>query len=665
MGCSVVRRREQGSTAAPFSQAMGVSNASTAIVFARLDPILKNLLEGLTSLKALLPALSATNSHSEKLESTFVSLVKSISNELESLSEALVLKEEPFQQQQRLQHAKALCLLTKYITLPLNAIFRLALEEIFAPPQDGSDGKTTAGKDQRLAIRRSYVYKMYHLAAIAMQHFIQETTIQMDSERSSNLLPVATWVEHLVALVHSMPTYSEITQQNATITNSSLDDGSNAYCAMLEATNSLLACFATTTTTSSSSSSENLITLLLKEAWHGTLSMRLVDCLTAFLVCSPSEVFTSPVHQKALKTLLTMLLVTNPKAGSSSSMLSQSQAFWRSVFPGVFTAQYQRITNHVTSKSKKPSSSDVMVQIQKFSLESLLLLLRMTLSKPKDDKETNSTFSSTDKDLNSNDDLLAKLNSMVVSANSKQSDKSRSEADKEKMMQPNPKKEKKEINSANKEEQFFYEQVRKRVESPLVFLLRQLSLSAAHEIRRNVVVLCKIILFETRECWEEKIIAGNTATSTQSSTENLMKQIPLEVSIAFLQDPDDSVRISAREIIDSYFQIQDTDSSNSSSTWIVSRVIELVQKLSALVCKGKTNVSNITSGIGNFNTTGTELRTDLNLLAGYLECLVTSSFKMKNAPAKESRAMNISICNSIVSSRHLRRGLIRKFDLFV
>ena len=211
-----------------------------------------------------------------------------------------------------------------------------------------------------------------------------------------------------------MPTYSEIKNNNETAANSSLDDGSNAYCAMLEATKSLLVCFETRPTTGNE---ENTTVLLLKEAWHGTLSMRLVDCLTAFLVCSPSEVFPPSVHRKALEALFKMLAVANVKhtPNSNTNAVSQSQSFWRSVFPGVFTALYQIMTNDVTGKSKKSSSSETMVRIKTLSLQSLIVLLRITLSNCTDpvgtkEKNQNQDFASTtDNSPNSNDDLLAKL----------------------------------------------------------------------------------------------------------------------------------------------------------------------------------------------------------------------------------------------------------------
>jgi hypothetical protein len=171
----------------------------------------------------------------------------------------------------------------------------------------------------------------------------------------------------------------------------------------------------------------------------------------------------------------------------------------------------------------------------------------------------------------------------------------------------------------------------------------------------------------------------------------------LELCIGFQQDPDASVKASAREIIDTYIEIRHVDSMSlsppslhSPSIWMVPRIIELIQKLSALVHRGNNNMINTESGIhsisnirsisnssniSNNTTATTELRTELNLLAGYLQCLDTTSTTSTNgkkndggtneATTKETRAIHTSMCNAIVSSKHLRRGLIRKFDKFL
>ena len=636
--------------ASPYSQTMG--SVSTGMVFARLDPVLKNLLEGLTSLKGILPLFSNPQPN-DQLESTFVRLSKSIANELESLSKAMQ-QEKSQNDQQRLQHSKALCMLAKYITLPLNAVFRLPLRMIFDPPQNSHSNNAEPKHDPRLAIRRSYVYRLYRLAAMAMQRFIEETTITNDANGTkNNLVPITTCVEHLVALIHSMPTYSEIVQNNnQTTTNSSLDDGSNAYSAILGATTTLLSCFEPRVDTSSS---ENTTILLLKEAWHGTLSMRLVDCLTAFLVCSPSQVFSPNVHEKALETLFMMLTVTNVEP--SVDALGQSQSFWRSVFPGVFTALYQIMTNDVTGKSKKSSSSERTVRIKTLSLQSLILLLRMTLSKPMHLDETKEKDPKIDNNPNSNDDLLAKLNSLVLTANNKSENMAESKDEENRI--EDTQNEKKGTKGQAEEEHFFYEQVRKRVESPLIFLLRQLSLSSINVIRRDIVVLCKVILFETKDCWNADAIADTAVIST--SPENLMQQIPLEICIGFQQDPDSAVRNSTRDVIDSYTDIRNAHLSQSPSVWMIPRVIELVQKLATLVHRGNANPGNHKNGIININTTTTELRTDLNLLAGYLQCLDTSSREINGVTSKGLKAMNSSICNAFLSSKQLQRGLIRKY----
>lgn len=776
----------------PSFQATSIST-STAVVFARLDPILKRLLEGLTSLKASLSSLSIQDCDKEDgdndRETSFVRLVKSITNELESLSRGMRLeaefskeKQQLHQQQQkqqrRLNHAKALCLLTKYITLPLTAVFHLPLRDIYnAPPTHNNgnsndnnnnytsktDTKTHRGKqgnqhDRKLEIRRSYVYQVYRLAAVAIRTFIEETTIttttvnrpretnpssvtHASTIQQHNLLQTNTWIEHLIALIHSMPTYTEI---NGTTTpsspsvaaaissSSSLDDGSDAFVEILGAARSLLLCFDDNRGDGTAKDGhKDPVTVLLVEAWHGTLSMRLVDCLTAFITSGDpndpnrSKGFSPRVHGAALETLFSLLQVTAPstatamamaaieeegsKSYASSLSASSAPAFWRAVFPGVFAALYHRIASRskASSSSSSPSTTTfAKIQIQHLSLESLILLLRITLSSTTCSSPSDSGFSKNEEmknnhdsaapnvERNSNDDLLTRLTSMAVAANNNKTNVGKEDKDKKEKAPPYANHE---HDKQQQQHQLFFDRVRKRVEGPLVFMLRQLSLSSSDAIRREVVVLCKVILFETRHCWgnSSDIAAVNstaTATATSSPPENLMEQIPLELCIGFQQDPDASVRASAREIIDTYIEMRHVDSMSlsppslhSPSLWMVPRIIELVQKLSALVHRGNNNISNIEIGVHNINigisvgistssntSTTTELRTELNLLAGYLQCLdttsTTSSYGKKNdcgtheATPKESRAIHASMCNAIVSSKHLRRGLIRKFD---
>ena len=95
-----------------------MASPQMAIVFARLDPILKSLLEGLTSLKSLLPSISLENCEKEfvdheqsgSTDKIFVTLVQKIAKELESLTRGMRLtsdssQPENVQPHQRLQHA--------------------------------------------------------------------------------------------------------------------------------------------------------------------------------------------------------------------------------------------------------------------------------------------------------------------------------------------------------------------------------------------------------------------------------------------------------------------------------------------------------------------------------------------------------------------------------
>ena len=281
-----------------------------------------------------------------------------------------------------------------------------------------------------------------------------------------------------------------------------------------------------------------------------------------------------------------------------------------------------------------------------------------------------------------NSDLLARLNSMVMTTNST------SESSEEEILTVTNDKGKKKNKDEQKEEAFLH-QVRKRVQGPLVFILQQLSVASSDAIRRDVVTLCKVILFETRHCWthpsSSEVTGKGTVTSTVvanlSPTKRLLEQIPLELCIGFQQDPDTSVRASARAIVNTYIRIRHGDSASSSSSlvlspsdWMVPRMIELIQKLSTLVYRSDKCIGNIGSGAfssSNAVTTTTELRRELNLLAGYVYCLNTSYTTTSKigeqdgkteTMTKELKAINRSVCNAIVSSKRIRKGLIRKFD---
>ena len=767
-----------GTTNAPIGPLPGTAASTpTAIVFARLDPILKRLLEGLTSLKTLLPMLPSSSGKEKVIgekdgrEATFVRLVKSIGNDLETLSRGMRLETGSVQPDQsneqkrrqfyqRLQHAKALCLLTKYIKLPLTVVFHLPLKEIYAlsgHSNNGNDNKQSEREEatsqlqsgdldtqryQKLKIRRSYVFRLYRSTAIAIRTFMEETTINNSHVPDAipslsagtgyqNLLQNNTWIEFMVALIHSMPTYSERNKMPssqsfmASSPSSSLDDGSDAWIAILDATKILLLCFDNSDRTDSNAGRdpEDPVTELLVEAWHGTLSMRLVDCLTAFLSVSQHGAFSSRVHIAALRTLVSLLRITAPflksdgttiySGSTTSRSRSSSRAFWRSVFPGVFAALFQRIVNDASGNRSKtlpssPIATPDTIQIKRFALEALIMLLRITLSpksssssesvRPMNEKinktdnvdthvalDTHSTSLSPQPNNGANNnDLLAKLNSMVIAADS--SNKS-SQAQTPTIVTSEKEKEK---NKQEQDEKMFRDQVRKRVEGPLVFVLRQLSVSSSDAIRGDVVTLCRTILFETRHCWASPSSGEGTGRKNTSSATDaaspapkiVLEQLPLELCIGFQQDPNASVRASAREIVNTYIEIGHGDPTSSLSSsmpspsdWMVPRMIELIQKLSALVFRGDKGMDNMGNGIRsgrNSVTTTTELRTELNLLAGYVHCLNTSCHtissngnkqneRTKN-DAKELKAINRSMCNAIVSSKHIRRGLIRKFE---
>ena len=238
--------------------------------------------------------------------------------------------------------------------------------------------------------------------------------------------------------------------------------------------------------------------------------------------------------------------------------------------------------------------------------------------------------------------------------------------------------------SNNNDFSVFLCQIRKRIVGPIIILLRQMSISSSDNIRKQVLILCRVILIDTpRHCWQQlqqnkqlkkQVVYssppssshdnGNNSNTSSSSSEEMnnnesnniiiMERIPFEICMAFQRDPNKIVVSSARKIIKEYIESRvggtggGGKEEQSSSFWMVSRIIELVQKLSTLVHQGN----------------GTELRIQLNLLDGYLQCLVNTdnngSSSSSSSSSSSRKEDNDKISSALVSSTNLRRSLIRK-----
>jgi hypothetical protein len=690
-------------------------------------------------------------------ESTFVSLVNNIVIELESLSKSMQLKKQNKQEQSTSssdnnneltaqQHANALCVLADYITLPLTAIFHLPLKEILVQNSnnedddddddendDNSQQQQTKQRQMIVTIRKSYVYKLYRASALAIQIYVNETTTTTTAITGVNcLLKNDYLIKYLIALINSMPSYSTIVSESVLMMNnknnnnnnnnnnsSSLDDGSDSWVTILDTVRTVLICFNNENKNNNDEKAKDendndndqsiSLVLLLNDAWHGTLLMRLVDCITAFLATSttststknnnnnnmksgdggPCPFFSVRVHRAALNTLLSLLQITSSTStsASSSSSSSLSSLFWRSVFPGVFTALYQRImmmsssssSSKSRSASKSESSLSAIIPCQTLSLECMIILLRVTLCNDSGcntanednddnhyegrgggggDSDANTASSSTN-----NDDLLLRLTSMVAAANinsNNNDDDGISKNDDQQQQQSSSSLKKNNkvddvanssstnsnINNNENENDFssFLCQIRKRIVGPIIVVLRQMSISSSDNIRKHVLILCRVILIDTsRYCWQVQNSHDNDNNSSEESNSEsniIMERIPFEICMALQRDPNKIVISSARKIIKEYIESRYGEGTEdpSASFWMVSRIIELVQKLSTLVHQGN----------------GTELRIELNLLDGYLQCLINND---NNGSRKEN---NDAISSALISSTNLRRSLIRK-----
>ena len=659
-------------------------------------------------------------------------------------------------------HANALCVLVDYVTLPLTAVFHLPLKEILSNDNakhnnnnnnnndgDGDDDNDTTTNSERshqlltqkIKIRRSYIFKLYRAAALAMQTYVKETTLlsttstlaspktnnlsstllnnndnnnNNNNEKKKNILKNDCLIKYLIALVNSMPSYANIVGHNtncddkhrlfsSSFLSSSLDDGSDSWVTILDTVRLVIIIF------DDKDDDSNL--LLLFEAWHGTLLMRLVDSLTAFIYCNSHiesknttkntmiksghrkrsnrlYCFPSRVHRAALKTLLSLLQITIQFGRRDSNKHSQSSLFWRSVFPGVFTSLYQR----AIEAGGSPSSSSFLCidnSCQSVSLQCLVMLLRIGLCPSSStivdydnkwinrnnnkDGVTNVTCS------NNNQDLLLKLTSMVAAANVNMNTND-NDGDVHQNNQMQRSSSLTEKGDSDDEFHLFISQVRKRIFAPMIILLRQMSTSSSADVRKQTLKLCRVILFETpRYCWQQQqheeknshlsLSSRNDDENSEFMSQNskamngllsIMEQIPFELCIALQRDSDETVREFSKIVVKKYLGICNGGSNDdwinertvvssdyvsiSSSVWIISRIIEIVQKLAALV-QGKNS--------NNKKWNRSALHSELKLLDGYLQCLVD------NINFDEEKE-NDTLGSALVSSTNFRRSLIGK-----
>lgn len=491
------------------------------IVFMRLDPVLKSLLQEVTAIKEFFEKAS--------------SFVGTVSDEgWFRLVDSCVLHLDVLSRQIRsfgVTFLPSMVLFANYITLPLTAILHLKLPE--QVQKMNSRTSPSVQSQRNIGIQRSYLQKLLSSTAGAIQSYVEECSIPKDNltndeldERDAGLttlLGEKYLIKYLIALTTSLPTSSEMErlycstdrkdeveereQMNKNVLysqGSSLDDGSEMWEAILKATSSVAArCSGST----------------LVDAMNGTLLVRLVDCAIAFLIDADNTkvhtgfVFSSSVQLAAIDQMKKLLLKT-PTATS----------FWQSVFPGVLSPLYKRILvttslPHNTKISSKKGMEDSLhgIPLQTTSIESIVLLLQNTMVNwPHDEKidrpvEQGQPSPATKSMSTALFTLAHRSNKEYSNATSKEG-----------------------LVSVDYSTSSFVTRVRERAAVPLSVILTQKSVSRSENIRKSVLSLCHTILFETRNCWVSCTSReGRGRGVDQFST---LKEVAFEISMTLQQD---------------------------------------------------------------------------------------------------------------------------------
>lgn len=551
-----------------------LSSGQTRIVFLRLDPILQRLLKEVTDLRALLVVEEDDNNassnttlqeggHLDNDYEAFLLLLKDQIKELEDLTRHV--------RSLGIEFAPSLVLLADYITLPLTAIFHIPIlqSKLLNNASETNTGLPTRNKTtnidynnndpnerQRTAqIQLTFVRKLYATAATTIQVYVETTCCS--GAPTSLSLKGQHLTKYLIALTSSLPSSVEVEEAVASrqmgynpcigkirptlfvspATDGSggvpsLDDGSDLWITILKAMATIL-------------SYCNEETIL--EAWHGTLLMRMADCVAGFIGGTPSVV-PPQVALCAINTLQAMLRYT-PNA----------TRFWQSVFPGVFTPLYKGIleASRGGPKTGTRSSSNLSSSIEASALSAMTTLLRVTLSsisvqreqqqRLADKRNNNSSGSSS---TSRPDAILSQLTMLAKKQNQLSHQKSAS-ADIRSETNVTTKNSMK--NDRESTDDAFLYQIQTRLVAPLAVILRQESISRCESARKGVITLCRVLLIDTRYCWTDTPVLprsetdNDDATTTASVDDNSrsnnnssnsdFERLPFEICLSLEQDP--------------------------------------------------------------------------------------------------------------------------------
>ncbi|KAL3899158.1 MAG: hypothetical protein SGARI_006520, partial [Bacillariaceae sp.] len=225
----------------------------TQIVFLRLDPILKALLQEITALKTVF------DNNGNVADSAWFPLVDAIVRQLENLATHLQSfggsSSSPSPESSLF--AASLVLLVDYVTLPLTAIFHLQLPQQLLQRIGKTYKNNDDSSERRIQIQQSLLRKLLAAAATAIRVYVEACAgdsadaTELPSQAPSRRLSGVYFIKYLLALVSCLPSSAQVEQQqqkqqNAGEENNNLllwrpntatplDDGSELWVSILEA----------------------------------------------------------------------------------------------------------------------------------------------------------------------------------------------------------------------------------------------------------------------------------------------------------------------------------------------------------------------------------------------------------------------------------------------
>jgi hypothetical protein len=464
---------------------MTQNTSSTQIVFARLDPILRTLLTLVTQFRERIDGTiisdDETAASSLTNEEHLLGLVKAQIKLLQQLEEAL----EELSPNDISNHggntrttgvAQSFIVLVKYVSLPLNAILHITSKALLTTipiSKSSSSIKSTIRQNGQLQIRASAMRQLQERTAHVIQIYVQKCSPpqqQKQQQQSPNehetdvaLLSASLPNVHVVQFLTSLATVLPSGQEQKIKKDdddyfSSLDSGTDCCIAALQSITAICQIC---------NSNNSNLEQAISQALDGMLVARLADACSSIVTNSQELKKSSQLCFEAVTTLDRLLEII-PIAGK-----------WQQIFPGVFAGLYR-----ILLQTRRYASSGPIVEVECASLKALKRLLQVTLQQSQngrvvDDKREEDKTSS----------VIRQLQSMAITTTKSENFPNNSTDDRSK--------------KEEEEESQFLEQVNARVVAPLTVLINMTVISLSPLIRIEAGSLCRVLLLETRGCWEE------------------------------------------------------------------------------------------------------------------------------------------------------------------